>query len=171
MAKATLGNRKSFESSIKQNLKNLAYDNKKSPSLDEVLGMLPLEQMRKDIEELKNKPQVMEIQQPERIIEHHVKTVSVTHENTKTIDKRARNYAKEVRRQTKLELDNLVSKMWNLHEWCEKLEARKPEEKQVVTVETRTVETIKEIEYKLDKRVIVALSVSLIINVLILIFK
>jgi hypothetical protein len=166
MAKMTMGNRKSSKGLITQKLKALKY-----ASLDEVLGMLPLEQMRKDIEDLKNKPQVMEIQPSERIVEHHVKTVNVTHENTKTIDKRARNYAKSLRSECNQAYELLVAKIDDLSQKLEQVEARKPEEKQILTVETRTVETVKEIEYKLDKRVLAALGASLLINILILILK
>ena len=113
------------------------------------------------------------VAQPELqvIIEKHVKTVNVTHEVTKTLDKRARKYAKLLRGEVKdchNRIDIARDQIIELHDKVKALESRKPEEKQIVTVETQT---IKEIEYKLDKRILALLGLSLAMNILVLILK
>jgi hypothetical protein len=61
------------------------------------------------------------------------------------------------------ELDKLTISNHILLTKIEALESKKPEEKQILTVEKHT-ETIKEIEYRTDKRMIMIIALTAIIN-------
>ncbi len=106
---------------------------------------------------------------------HHTKHVNVTLETIKTRDSRARKYAKLLF-ETSLKIQQKSNEKLNarcdlLSNKIKELELRKPEEKQVVTIEKHNTETIKEIHTKLDKRLLVAIVIATLVNGLIVLLK
>lgn len=95
---------------------------------------------------------------------HHTKTINVTHENTKTRDDRARKYTKAMRQ----ELTKVKEEIQTLDNRVVALESRKPEEKQVVTIEKHNTEVIREVSPKMDKRLLALVIVSMIMNTILI---
>lgn len=89
------------------------------------------------------------------------------------IDTKARKYAKALRTELYKERGHNFLAQNKIRERLDKLESRKPEEKQIITQDhhyNNKVETIKVVE-KTPKLVMAAISVSLILNILVLIIK
>lgn len=101
---------------------------------------------------------------------HHTQTV-------KTRDSRARKYIKAV----KLSLQDskaksiklLNTRMDIMAEHIRQLENRKPEEKQVLTVETKHIETIREISpsTSMDKRILLVIAITTALNIALILLK
>lgn len=107
-------------------------------------------------------------------VEYHYHN-NTHHETVKTRDSRARNYVKAV----KVSLENshkkscelLNKRMDIIYKHIEELENRKPEEKQILTVETKHVETIREVSTSIDKRILLIIAVVTALNIAVLLIK
>lgn len=127
------------------------------------IELLKLSAKHDDLKNQKREPSI----KPADIVH---KTVNVTHEVISSKDTKARMYSKELRKRSNEqfevilnELDKLTIKNHILQTKLEQIN-EKPQEKQVVTIEKHT-ETIKEIQFKTDKRILMLIGISVLINI------
>jgi hypothetical protein len=165
----------------KMKIGNTANSQPRKQSIVEVIKQNPdIEKSKLDIEllqiellKLSAKHNELKNQKHEPIIKSadivH-KTVNVTHEVISSKDTKARKYSKELRKRSNNqfeivlnELDKLTIKHHILQTELERIN-QKPQEKQLVTVEKHT-ETIKEIQFKIDKRILMLIGISMLINI------
>lgn len=126
-------------------------------------------------------PQPMEAPQAVEIIKEVIREIPTEHHHhytkheVKTRDSRARNYAKALKesleKSHKKSVNGLNVRMDVMSKHIKQLEARKPEEKRVLTVETRHTETIKEVSTAMDKRMLLLLALSTALNVALILLK
>lgn len=107
-------------------------------------------------------------------VEHHYHNTT-HHETIKTRDSRARNYAKALKesleKSHKKSVEGLNVRMDVMSKHIKQLEARKPEEKQVLTVETKHIETIKEVSTAMDKRMLLVIALATALNIALILIK
>lgn len=104
--------------------------------------------------------------------EHHYHTHT---ETIKTRDSRARNYAKALKESLEKSHSKSISglnvRLDIMSRRIKQLEDRKPEEKQILTVETKHIETIREVSTAMDKRMLLVIALATAVNMALIFLK